>query len=57
MEISVHKISDLCVESVWSHLYTSCQTDVWSLFGDICTPDIRLMCGVCMEIPVHKMSD
>jgi hypothetical protein len=49
MNTSVHELSDWCVDSVWRHLYTSCQTDVWSLYGHICTPVVRLMCGVCME--------
>jgi hypothetical protein len=57
METSVHKLSDWCVESVWTQLYTSCQTDVWSLYGHICTQDIRLMCVVCMETSVNKLSD
>jgi hypothetical protein len=45
---SVHKLSDWCDEFVWTHLYTSCQIDVWSLHGHICTQDISLMCGVCL---------
>jgi hypothetical protein len=28
---------------------TSCQTDVWSQYSDICTTDIRLIWGVCMD--------
>jgi hypothetical protein len=73
METSVHHLSDWCVgvsmvksvhkilawnvESVWRHLYTICQTDVRSLYGHICTPVVRLMCGVCMETSVHNISD
>jgi hypothetical protein len=38
MEISVHWLSDKCVESVWRHLYTSCQSDVWNVYSDICVP-------------------
>jgi hypothetical protein len=56
MDISVEKI-DRCVESVWRHLYSRCQTDVWSLYGHFCTRVIRLMCEVCMNTSVHKTSD
>jgi hypothetical protein len=29
---------------------------VWSLYGDIYTPVVRLMCGVCMETLVYTRS-
>jgi hypothetical protein len=57
METSVHQLSPWCEESLFRHQYTSCQTDVWSLYGQICTQDIRLMFGVCMDTSVHKISD
>jgi hypothetical protein len=38
-------------------MYTSCQTDMCSLFGHTCTHDNRLMFGVFMEISVHKIPD
>jgi hypothetical protein len=54
---SVHKISDWCVESVWRYLYTSWQTDVWSLYGHNFTQVIRLMCGASMETSAHHFSE
>jgi hypothetical protein len=45
------------VESAWTHLNTSCPTDVWSLYSDICTPEVRMSCGVCMETSVHEISE
>jgi hypothetical protein len=57
MDTSVHQLSDSCVESVCTHLYTSCQTDVWSLYSDIFTPDIRLISGICMETSVNQLSN
>jgi hypothetical protein len=29
-------------------MYTSFQTDVWNLYGHICTLVVRLLCGVCI---------
>jgi hypothetical protein len=57
METSVHKLSDCCVESVLTHLYTSCQTDVRSLYEHIFTQGIRLICVVCMKTSVHQLSE
>jgi hypothetical protein len=51
------RVAEWCVESVWRHLYTNFQTDVWSVYRDICTPVVGLMCGVCMDSSVHKLSD
>jgi hypothetical protein len=57
MEISVHKLSDGWTESVWTHLYTSYQNDVCSLYGNISSQGIFLMFGVFMEIYVVYLSD
>jgi ribosomal protein S27AE len=54
METSFRQLSVWCVDSVHSYLYTSCQTDVWSLYGYICTQVIRLMFGICMETSVKR---
>jgi hypothetical protein len=57
MKISAHKLSDWCVEYAWTQFYTICQTDVWSLYSDNCTQDIRLMCGVCMDKFLFQLYD
>jgi hypothetical protein len=57
METSVHKMSDWCVESVWTQHYTKCLNDMWRLYIYICILDIRLMCGICMDTCLHKLSD
>jgi hypothetical protein len=53
MDTSVHKISVWCVESVWRLLYTSCQTDVYYLYGYICKPN----CGVTIVTAVLQISN
>jgi hypothetical protein len=57
IDTSVHQLSDWCLESVWTQQYTSYQTDVCSLYGDISIPVVRMMFWVCMETFVHKISD
>jgi hypothetical protein len=53
MDTFVHQLSDTCVESVWTQLYTIYPTHMCNLYGDICSQVVRMMCAVCMETSVQ----